>query len=363
MIQLAPPGTGGVRDYLECLQNQWCSTGIKSQVLAMSQNDARHKSLATRLEESVGAGGQACSLVLHFSGYGFERRGMCFWLVREIEQARAQLGANLRLVTMFHELFASGPPWGSAFWLSRFQASIAARLARASDGVWTNTELHGHWLRKQVGAEVPIRIQPVLSTIGEPPAVPDAGERELRLIVFGAQSTRHRALARLPRHAATLRCHGITQVLEIGTGAAYPWREDPLRIRFLGRLDKADLRSMLGSSAYGLIDYPSHCLTKSSVYAAYAAHGCVTLNTADPARETDGLQSGLHYVTLDPSRDLPRDVGTRQAAADAARSWYAKHSLARQAQTFAELCGISSAAASSLPTCQAPTRASPDGPV
>ncbi len=341
LIQLVSPGVGGVRDYLECLRDQWRSTGIASHVLAMSQDDARQKSLGTRLEENIAATGQPCSLVLHFSGYGFERRGLCFWLVREIEQARRQLGSNLRLVTMFHELYASGPPWGSAFWLSRFQASIASRIARASDALWTNTELHGQWLSKQVGAHVSIQIHPVLSTIGEPSAVPDASDRDLRLTVFGAQSTRHRALERLPLHAATLRRHGIAEVLEVGTGAAYTGRDGSLPVRFLGRMEATELRSLLESSAYGLIDYPSHCLSKSSVYAAYAAHGCVSLNTAAPARETDGLKQGLHYITLDPSRDLPKDAAARQAAADAARSWYAKHSLVHQARAFAELCAIS----------------------
>ncbi|MDL2336857.1 MAG: hypothetical protein QFE16_03355 [Pseudomonadota bacterium] len=344
VVQLVAPGTGGVRDYLECLQRQWQSMGITSHVIALSPGDARQQSLGDRLQVLVEAHRQPCSLVLHFSGYGFEQRGLCFWLVREIENARKLLGENLRLVTMFHELFASGPPWGSAFWLSRVQASIASRIARASDGLWTNTELHGHWLRKQVGEEVPIQVQPVFSTVGEPDAVPDTNVRAPRVAVFGSQSTRHRALARLPPLAAHLRSAGITEVVEVGSGAAYPWHERSLKMRFLGRLETSELRSVLESSAYGLLDYPPQYLGKSTVFAAYAAHGCVSLNTADTARDTDGLKQGLHFVMLKSEPSIPKDFLARRAVADAGRAWYSRHSLALQAQTFAESCGVTNIA-------------------
>lgn len=335
LIQLVAPGNGGVRDYVECLRRQWAQTGIESQVLALSETDARQQSLAARLLIVVQAEGRPCSLILHFSGYGFQRRGLCLWLLREIEHARRELGDQLRLVTMFHELFASGPPWGSAFWLSPAQAWIAMRIARASDALWTNTQLHARWLRQRVGGSVSIEVNPVFSNIGEPDVVAPAEERTRRLVVFGAPSTRGRALRLLPRHAGRLRSQGITEVVEVGSAPASPWVEGGLPHRFIGRLDVAQLHDLLQDSAFGLIDYPPQYLGKSSVFAAYAVHGCVTLNTADPDADSDGLQGGLHFVTLPPTAEIPEDAEARQRVGDAVRDWYAPHSLARQAQGLA----------------------------
>ncbi len=338
LIQLMPPGSGGVRDYLECLRTEWAAVGLTSHVVSLGEADAKQRSLAERLREIIEVEGRPCAVVLHFSGYGFDPRGLCLWLVREVESARQELGDRLHLVTMFHELYASGPPWGSAFWLSPVQAWIARRVARLSDVLWTNTELHGRWLRRQVGESVAIEVHPVFSTVGEPAETPPAHGRLPRLIVFGSPSTRRRALERLPQHAAHLHRQGITEVVEVGSGAATPWPECALKVRFVGRLDIAELRELLETSAWGLIDYPPKYLGKSTVFAAYAVHGCVSLNTADAGADSDGLQDGRHFVTLAPHADIANTAQVRQTIATAAREWYAQHMTARQAQAFAESC-------------------------
>jgi hypothetical protein len=339
IVQLVPPGTGGIRDYADCLQREWLTMGIDSQLIALGQTDAAARSLADRLEDLMRADGRPCSLVLHFSGYGFHPRGLCFWLANEVESARVKLGARLRVVTMFHELFAAGrPPWKSAFWVSRFQARIASRVAKASDGVCTNTELHRDWLQTQVDRAVTVGLQPVFSTIGEPDTIAPADQRRIQLVVFGAQSTRHRALARLLRHAAALQQRGVTEVVEVGSGEPYPTLADGLTHRFMGRLGTRELRDLLEASAFGLLDYPLKYFGKSTVFAAYAVHGCVSLNTADAEVDTDGLRDGTHFVTLGHADAIPSSAQARQAVADAARAWYAEHRSDWQAQAFAEHC-------------------------
>lgn len=340
LIQLSAPGSGGVRDHLECLRTEWAAAGLASHVVSLGEADAKQCSLAARLREIIDAEGRPCAVILHFSGYGFHPRGLCLWLVREVEAARQQLGERLHLVTMFHELYASGPPWGSAFWLSPVQAWIARRLACLSDVLWTNTELHGRWLRKQVGPATPITIQPVFSNVGEPEALMPAEERALRLVVFGSTSTRRRALAALPRHAESLARQGITEILEVGSGEASPWSASGLTLHFLGRMDKHDLRALLERSAYGVVEYPPKYLGKSSVFAAYAAHGCVSLNVAPAADDSDGLQAGVHFVSLSGAASLPQDEQARESVARAARSWYDGHSLARQAVGFSASCAV-----------------------
>lgn len=345
LIQLTPPGQGGVRDYLECLKTEWACVGIESHVIELSQASVATQSLLDRVltlaDNSVRPDSQATfSLLIHFSGYGYEQRGLCFWLLREIELAKARLGDRLRVVTMFHELFASGPPWGSAFWLSPLQARIARRLARMSDAIWTNTESHGRWLRKQVGPSTPIAVQPVFSTVGEPGQLAPTAGREPSLVVFGSPSTRRRALAALPPYVESLERQGISEILEVGSGEASPWTATGLKPRFMGRMEKPDLRALLERSAYGLIEYPPICLGKSTVFAAYAAHGCVSINVADAGHDSDGVQAGLHFVSLSRDTAIPNHEHSRESMASAARTWYEPNSVTRQAKAFAASCGV-----------------------
>jgi len=345
LIQVTPPGQGGVRDYLECLKAEWACAGIESHVIELSQASVGAQSLLDRVltlaDNSVRPDSQSTfSLLIHFSGYGYERRGLCFWLLREIGQAKAQLGDRLRVVTMFHELFASGPPWRSAFWLSPLQARIARRLARKSDAIWTNTESHGRWLREQVGPSTPITVQPVFSTVGEPEQLAPTTGREPSLVVFGSPSTRRRALDALLPYVESLERQGITEIIEVGSGEASPWTATGLKPRFLGRMEKPDLRALLERAAYGLIEYPPNCLGKSTVFAAYAAHGCMSINVAQAADDSDGLQSGRHFASLSHDTPLTHDTQTREAMAEAACNWYTPHCLTRQAAAFAATCGI-----------------------
>lgn len=339
LVQLVAPGTGGVRDYLECLQQQWQSMGLTNHVISLSATQASEQPLVDRLRSLIAQERRPLSLVLHFSGYGFHPRGLCWWLVRELEQCRHELGDQLRVVTMFHELFASGPPWRSAFWVGGMQASIARRVARGSDFILTNTDGHGRWLRAQVAASVPISVYPVFSTIGEPASMQPSGPRALSMVVFGSQSTRARALDLLPRHAQALNQAGVGEVVEVGSGSAYPWTDQRLTHSFAGRLEVSDLALLLDRSAFGLIDYPPRYLGKSTVFAAYAAHGCVTLNTAAAGEVSDGLEPGRHFLALDTFDGSALADADRRLVTDAARQWYGRHTLPSQATAFAVAAG------------------------
>lgn len=339
LVQLVAPGTGGVRDYLECLRQQWQAMGLTNHVIGLSVAQASERPLVDRLRSLIAQEGRPVSLVLHFSGYGFHKRGLCWWLVRELEQCRRELGHQLRVVTMFHELFASGPPWQSAFWVGWMQASIARRIARASDCILTNINLHAKWLRAQVAGSVPITVYPVFSTIGEPVSMPPSQPREMSLVVFGSESTRGRALERLPRHAQTLSRAGIQCVVEVGSGSAYAWTDKTLAHRFAGRLEVSELQSLLARSAFGLIDYPAQYLGKSTVFAAYATHGCVTLNTAAAGTGSDGLEAGRHFVALDTVTAQALADADHEMVSDMARQWYVAHALASQATAFAAAAG------------------------
>src|SRR2546429_764945 len=89
---------------------------------------------ADELLRVLSADGMTPTVLLHYVGYGYEKRGCPFWLVNGLEQWRKG-ESDRRLVTMFHELFASGPPWRSSFWTSPLQSRLAARPSMVSDKV------------------------------------------------------------------------------------------------------------------------------------------------------------------------------------------------------------------------------------
>ena len=339
LIQIVPPGEGGVIDYARCLQAEWQRRGRASQLLALSQASAHKRPLVLQVESLMavtgGGSAQRCAVVLHFSGYGYGRRGLCGWLLDELTALHSHAEGSVRVVLVFHELFASGPPWRSAFWLSPLQASIAARLAHLADALWTNTGEHARWLRNTVAAGVPVHVRPVFSSVGESDGSIPAAERPARAVVFGSPSTRQRAFDALQRFDATLRRLGVEELVEAGSGAASTSRPTALPCRHVGRLDPPAVSALLQTSRFAVLDYPSSLLGKSSVFAAYAAHGCVVLDTCRPGPDADGLAAGreylnLHSVATDPG--LPTTPQPQCALAERLARWYGDHRLAGQAR-------------------------------
>lgn len=344
LIQVAPTESGGVFDYLQCLGAQWHAAGTPSHVLPMSEVLARERSLDARVGDCCRLSGRpelgdACTVVLHFSGYGYARRGLCFWLLKELEAMRRRRQGSLHLVIVFHELFATGPPWRSAFWVSDAQAWIARRLARLADVMWTNTAAHAHWLRNASSPGTPLHARPVFSNVGEPPRTPLLADRAPRAVVFGSAPTRQRAFAALQGHEATLTALGIEELVEAGSGEACH-RPGAIPTRHAGRLGADALSQLLLSSRFGLVDYEAHGLAKSGVFAAYAAHGCIAVNTSRITANDDGLHPGLDYHVLPTEgRPAPTPPAPPQDMADRLFRWYQRHRLEHQARELLALTG------------------------
>ncbi|HSV71497.1 MAG TPA: hypothetical protein VLI72_15415 [Methylibium sp.] len=339
LLQIRPPGSGGVRDYADCLQARWQRLGVDSEVMELAQDAARRGALADRLGDTDRG---PWSVVLHYSGYGYGRRGLCFWLLDELDALRRRLGGRLRLVVVFHELYASGPPWRSAFWLSPLQARIARALARRADGLWTNADDHAVRLAPSVRSAEAVQVWPVFSNVGEPDAAgPPAGARAPRAIVFGAGSTRQRVFDALHGKEALLARLGLVEIVEVGPGPASAGAPATVAGRHAGRLEAPALSRLLLESRWGLLDYPAPLLGKSSVFAAYAAHGCAVIDTRPPGPDADGLQAGRDYLALRALAQGHAPCATATAAlGQSARRWYDGHRLERQAAALLRLAGI-----------------------
>jgi hypothetical protein len=80
------------------------------------------------------------------------------------------------LVAIFHELYASGRPWQSAFWLSPLQKHIARSILNLSSLAITPTDLYRKRLsRFRKDSAIKITTMPVFSNVGEPSCVAPHG--------------------------------------------------------------------------------------------------------------------------------------------------------------------------------------------
>ncbi len=328
VVQIVPhlPSAGeGVGGYAAALGRMLAAGGMGSCLLA-----GNHRRRPAALAQQLSATGAAVVL-LHYVNYGYATRGCPSWLVRGVARWRAG-GPGRRLVTYFHEVYAGGPPWRSSFWTSPVQRRLAARLLRASDGAATSLALYGRMLERW-RPRAAVEVTPVFSTVGDPAAVTPPGERQPRtMLVFGGAGNRRRAYGEL-QEALIAACRGldVAEIVDLGPSlaAALPARLGGLPVRALGALPEAEASAVLMRSYAGFLGYPPAMLPKSTVFAAYCAHGLVPV-CARPRRWHG--PAAAPPPCWEPGREpAPADPAGLAARA---RAWYGDHDLAHQAVRF-----------------------------
>ncbi|MDM0114288.1 hypothetical protein QTI66_19195 [Variovorax sp. J22R133] len=302
LVTVIPPGTGGVRDYAEIMGRH-----IPTRIIAPTAQ--------TPLAE-YGNG----AILLNFSGYGFHPRGIPSWLVERLGQLRAR-GSKVGI--FFHELFASEPPWRSAFWLGPTQRRIAADLAGLSDFWLTNADMAAQWLRPR-SPGTPNRVLPVYSNVGEPCFT--RNQRSQKIVVFGGPAIRSNAYRELDENFwRWVRNQGLT-VHDIGPpiqGADYAKLRADGRIQAHGALPASQVSAHLSDAKYGILCYPPQVVSKSGVFAAYCAHGTCTVLFAKRYNVHDGLEPNRHYAAgfsaVTNNANGAAEIGA------SAHAWYTPH--------------------------------------
>jgi len=280
---------------------------------------------------------QATTVLLHYVGYGYAKKGCPTWLIKALERWKAS-HPNSRLVTMFHEPYASGPIWTSAFWLSSLQKQLATRLARLSDRCVTSNEIVTSILERMVNptTQADIITLPVFSNVGEPDHLKPLADRPRRLVVFGSRGVRKRAYEQAYANlAATAKALAIDTIYDIGAPTGLEITEvDNIPVISLGKCSADEVSEHLHQSIAGFLDYSPRLLAKSTIFAAYAAHRVLPIVNALPENiRIDGLESGKHYWMAASTDALNPLVG--EAIAHNAHQWYQTHALPVQAHTFA----------------------------
>lgn len=308
VLNIIPPVQGGVWDFAHLLAS---ALGPGSSVLASAGLDGLPPADYSR----------ACML-LHYSGYGFEPRGVPLHLLAQLRRQRSRFA---RVGVFFHEMYAFGPPWSSAFWLSPVQRYIVQQLSQLCDFWIANCDLYGVQLRRFTGKSG--RVLQISSTIGESLEFPEPRRRQL--VVFGSAAVRRATYsAALEELSAWIRAERI-ELHDVGP--ELPAGVERERLRAIGpvehgRLDPDALCSLLRESAYGLLSYRSDVIGKSSVFAAYCAHGVCPVLVTRQAVTMDGVQSSLNFFSGIGAARAAGEEG-RARVARAAWDWYQQHRL------------------------------------
>jgi hypothetical protein len=278
----------------------------------------------------------ARAVVLHFSGYGYEERGVPVWLVQGL-RIWSRRASRVPLVSIFHELYATGRPWQSAFWLCPLQKRIARNILNLSSAAITPTDLYRKRLSQwRDGSAIKITAMPVFSNVGEPGCGPPPFARTATAVVFGLAGIEDRLFgiyrAKMERIISAL---GIEKIFDVGPRLfSIPHTLAGVPLISKGVLPQHAVSELLHYARFGFLAYPLDFVGKSGVFAAYAAHGVVPIVLSDKEGAFDGLQPSRHFLD-----------GLRLGAASCAEDlvsiqrelfiWYRSHSVRVQAEFLA----------------------------
>ena len=279
--------------------------------------------------------GQPGSVLVHYSGYGYSADGAPLVLAEALQLVRRS--AQFRIGVYFHELFATGMPWTSAFWHTHRQRQVALRVAKECDLVATNVTLHSDWLQRNAaqGAATRLQIMPVFSNVGESIEISPMSEKRAVMAVFGLVGTREKSYRRLSQLGTMLNSLGVKEILDIGPEFDAPPKVSGITVRRTGVLSAGDLGSLLSKSMFGFVPHSSFSLAKSGIFAGLCAHAAIPVVPESFSHEVDGLRDGVHLLS---PRTAKAALSTGlERCSTAAWNWYSGHRLSAHAATYARL--------------------------
>src|SRR5262249_32062537 len=220
---------------------------------------------------------------------------------------------------------------------SPLQKQIARSILNLSSATITTTDLYRKRLLEwRDGDASKIMAMPVFSGVGEPGCGSAPCARTAAAVVFGLTGVEDYIFgayrSEIERIISAL---GIEKIFDVGPRfSPIPRSLAGAPVISKGVLPQSAVSELLERARFGFVAYPLDFIGKSSVFAAYAAHGVVPIVLSDRQGTFDGLQPSQHF--LDGLR-----LGTRVGAEDLGSiqhklfTWYTSHSLKVQAELLA----------------------------
>lgn len=318
IVPAYPPSISGVGDYAAALVQNGLFEGLRINTVVASPTPVPYynshtfvlgrltsDALCAALEEI-----EASSVLLHFSGYGYARWGLCSWLVNGLKYWKTR-HTDRHITTIFHETFSTGPFWRSSFWTSNMQKIILLELAHLSHAGFVTSE-GGFSQLAQAFTGKPLEFLPVFSNVGEPLSISSLDRRRPQAVVFGGVGSRQRFYDLAKQHNESI-CRlfdhfRISDLIDIGAGPIAPPTLAGRPIRALGSLEAKDISEVLANTKLGMIDYRSDCLSKSTIAASYFAHGVLLVNINRIGEKPTCIKEGLQFISLSQTMALDVDL-------------------------------------------------------
>lgn len=276
--------------------------------------------------------GEFDAIVLHMSPYGYQKRGVPFWLASGWRQL-SQMKGHPRLVTMYHELYATSSMRSSAFWLRPLQKWVLREVARTSDGLRTNRQPYADWLLNLPDIKAPeVVVMPVFSNLGEPEQLPPFSERSMAMAMFAwgihSGESLSTVLEKAFSHCRNFGLNTLHLIGGNGSGLSVPPGIEMVHHGFM----EAEVASrLLGSCRMAYTAYSPQHFGKSGLMAAFAVHGLAVITQGKTEELPDGLKEGGNVVHESTLVDQPQ----LEKIGAALRAWYDGHSLKQNAASYA----------------------------
>lgn len=304
------------------------------------QSTALHICDAASLRVALASAPEPAALIIHVSGYGYSRFGAPFWLSKAIATWARQQIKPVPIIGVFHELFTYGRPWNRRFWYGLWQKRFIRKMSLLCDHSITSTSDYGHWLERHCTLRTPPKTMPVVSTVGELQLDLGKAARANHLAIFARGDAADLVYSQwLPQIEQVVRNNAIDKIIDIGARSAAPPAEvGDAKLTACGRVSAAQASELLQTCRFGFLAYQHMPLAKSTIFAAYAAHGVVPLCAIDDVLSQDGLVAGRNFVHVSPmSNAAPITRDKEIALRDAIVDWYAVHNSAAQARLIGDI--------------------------
>lgn len=353
VLQIVPqlPGTlDGVADYALTLARRLQEGHQITSIFASSNPNSASAKLEFPVASALDSISGFDHVILHYVNYGYQRRGVPFRLRKSARQLRQKFQG--RWITTFHELYAFGPPWRSAFWLYPLQARIARDMIDISGACFVSSDVIKSEIQRY-DAQKPVQLLPVMSNLGEP-----------TLTNFNIRSPKHwaicggtrlvlrslRAFAKVQRlipekyFPEQLEVIGGCECAEIRdelATLARNWRG--LSCRYHPEVDAASASELLSNCSFAWLDYFGKgkvwpgMIFKSSSFAACCAHGIVPIlshGEGPPAFDREPFPAWYFISHSAANFPEPEHLSARR---EQIYGWYHRHASARRtALAYAE---------------------------
>lgn len=343
IVPRLPPYTDGVGDYSIRLANQLLKGhGIATQFLVVKQGIKTEPLINGFPATGIPAPTPEAFLsvlpkdieviLLQYSNYPYlaGKLDAPWWLLTGLQAAMKQ--RSIKLVVMFHELPTL--KFKNLNFLNPIQSMVSYCLAQIATKVLTNNSRFQRTLSQWI--KRPVTCIPNFSTIAEPDCVLPLTQRQRRMIVFGG-SDRHRVYKNCFKELLySCQVLEIEEIYDVGKPLnLHPSDFKGVRLVEMGFQPAQVVSQLMLNSWAGFLDYSRFpgALCKSTVFAAFCAHGLIPICSCYESSEANGLEMNQHYLVPDQLKDV--NLMQLQTVADNANKWYNIHNLTESAKVFA----------------------------